>query len=27
VEESAAPIVNDSGHILGVVLIFRRIAS
>jgi PAS domain S-box-containing protein len=25
VEESAAPIVNDSGHIIGVVLIFRRI--
>jgi PAS domain S-box-containing protein len=25
VEETAAPIVNDSGHIIGVVLIFRRI--
>jgi PAS domain S-box-containing protein len=25
VEESAAPIVNDLGHIIGVVLIFRRI--
>jgi hypothetical protein len=25
VEEKAAPIVNDGGHIIGVVLVFRRI--